>query len=40
MPDDVAFLEENEEHTPGTGHKILCPGVTVMTEIYNERGCH
>ena len=36
MPDDVAFLVENEEHTPGTGHKILYPGVTVMTEINNE----
>ena len=40
MPDDVAFLGENEEHTPGTDHKILYPGVTVMTEIYNEQGCH
>ena len=38
MPDDVAFLGENEEHTPGTGHKILYPGATVMTEIYNEWG--
>ena len=40
MPDDVAFLGENEEHTPGTGHKIPYPGVAVMTEIYNERDCH